>query len=86
MNTAPSVIHTRQTSPEVEQRIVELRKSHPGWGPRTILNKLSKEFEQVPSRAAIHRCLVRRRLMSGFSPAAQKYRDGGRNGARDVEP
>jgi hypothetical protein len=29
-----------QMAPEVEDRIVELRRSHPGWGPRTILNRL----------------------------------------------
>jgi len=25
-----------QIAPEVEARIVELRRAHPGWGPRTI--------------------------------------------------
>jgi transposase-like protein len=48
-----------QIAPEVEARIVELRRSHPGWGPRTILNKLRRELEVVPSRSAIYRCLVR---------------------------
>jgi transposase len=52
-----------QMAPEVEARIVELRRSHPGWGPRTILNKLRRELEQPPSRAAIYRCLVRHRLI-----------------------
>ena len=50
-------------APEVEARIVELRRSHPGWGPRTILNKLRRELETPPSRAAIYRCLVRHRLI-----------------------
>jgi transposase InsO family protein len=53
-----------QMAPEVEARIVELRRSHPGWGPRTILNKLRRELETPPSRAAIYRCLVRHRLIS----------------------
>src|ERR671915_1582889 len=52
-----------QMAPEIEARIVELRRSHPGWGPRTILNKLRRELEVPPSRAAIHRCLVRHRLI-----------------------
>jgi transposase InsO family protein len=52
-----------QIPPEVEARIVELRRTHPGWGPRTILNKLRRELEVVPSRSAIYRCLVRHRLI-----------------------
>ncbi|MDQ3987161.1 MAG: IS481 family transposase [Actinomycetota bacterium] len=52
-----------QMAPEIEAKIVELRRSHPGWGPRTILNKLRRELEQPPSRAAIYRCLVRHRLI-----------------------
>jgi transposase InsO family protein len=52
-----------QTPPEIEARIVELRRSHPGWGPRTILNKLRRELETPPSRAGIYRCLVRHRLI-----------------------
>ena len=53
-----------QMPPEVEARIVEMRRSHPGWGPRTILNKLRREQDHPPSRAAIYRCLVRHRLIS----------------------
>ena len=34
-----------QMAPEIEARIVELRRAHPGWGPRTILNKLRRELE-----------------------------------------
>ena len=52
-----------QMAPEIEARIVEMRRSHPGWGPRTILNKLRRELEGPPSRAAIYRCLVRHRLI-----------------------
>ena len=52
-----------QMSPEVEARIVEMRRNHPGWGPRTILNKLRRELDIPPSRAAIYRCLVRHRLI-----------------------
>ncbi len=52
-----------QISPEIEARIVELRRSQPGWGPRTILNKLRRELEAPPSRSAIYRCLIRHRLI-----------------------
>jgi transposase InsO family protein len=52
-----------QMAPEVEARIVELRRGQPGWGPRTILSKLRRELEEPPSRAAIYRCLVRHRLI-----------------------
>ena len=52
-----------QMAPVIEARIVELRRSHPGWGPRTILNKLRRELDQPPSRSAIYRCLIRHRLI-----------------------
>src|SRR3989442_6636144 len=52
-----------QISPEVEARIVSLRRAHPGWGPRTILNRLRRELEDPPSRSAIYRALVRHGLI-----------------------
>ena len=52
-----------QMAPQVEARIVALRKAHPGWGPRTILSKLSRELDDPPSRSSIYRCLVRHRLI-----------------------
>ena len=52
-----------QIAPEIEARIVSLRRAHPGWGPRTILNKLRRELDQPPSRSSIYRCLVRHRLI-----------------------
>lgn len=48
---------------EVEARIVALRRAHPGWGPRTILNRLRRELEEPPSRSAIYRALVRHGLI-----------------------
>ncbi len=32
-----------QMAPEVEARILELRREHPGWGPRTIGHRLRRE-------------------------------------------
>jgi transposase InsO family protein len=52
-----------QISAEVEARIVSLRRSHPGWGPRTILNRLRRELEEPPSRSAIYRAMVRHNLI-----------------------
>jgi transposase InsO family protein len=53
-----------QIPPELEARIVELRRLNPGWGPRTIRFRL--EAEQVvplPGRSSIYRCLVRHGLI-----------------------
>jgi transposase len=52
-----------QIPPEIEVRIIELRRFHPDWGPRTILSALRKELEDPPSRSSIYRCLVRHRLI-----------------------
>ena len=53
-----------QTPAAVEARIVELRLEHPGWGPRTIVHRLSREgLSPAPSRSAVYRCLVRHRLI-----------------------
>jgi transposase InsO family protein len=52
-----------QIAPEIEARIVALRRAHPSWGPRTILANLPRELEQPPSRSSIYRCLVRHRLI-----------------------
>ena len=52
-----------QMAPEIKARIIEMRRSHPGWGPRTILSRLRRDMEVPPSRAAIYRCLVRHHLI-----------------------
>lgn len=52
-----------QIAAELEARIVAVRRAHPGWGPRTILNHLRRERADAPSRSAIYRCLVRHRLI-----------------------
>jgi transposase InsO family protein len=53
-----------QMPPEVEARIVELRRSNPGWGPRTILFRLEAErVVPLPGRSSIYRCLVRHGLI-----------------------
>jgi transposase len=63
-----------QMSPEVEARIVELRREHPGWGPRTLAHRLSVEgFVPVPGRTSIYRCLVRHGLIT---PQARRRKRG----------
>ena len=52
-----------QIPPEVEALIVSMRRAHPGWGPRTILNQLRRRLEDPPSRSAIYRALVRHGLI-----------------------
>ena len=48
----------------VEARIVDLRRSHPLWGPRTIRHQLAREgVEPLPGRSSIYRCLVRHGLV-----------------------
>ena len=47
----------------IEARIIEMRTAHPRWGPRTIRTKLRREFDKVPSRSGIYRCLVRQGLI-----------------------
>ena len=34
-----------QMPAEVEARVVALRRAHPGWGPRTIHNRLRRELD-----------------------------------------
>ncbi|MBA3266196.1 MAG: IS481 family transposase [Nocardioidaceae bacterium] len=62
-----------QLGPIIEARIIEMRRIHPGWGPRTILSKLRREFDPVPSRSAIYRCLVRQGLID---PTARRRKRG----------
>ena len=53
-----------QMPAEVEARICELRRQHPGWGPRRIEHQLARAgTDPVPSRSAIYRCLRRHGLI-----------------------
>jgi transposase InsO family protein len=59
-----------QMYPVVEARIVEMRRAHPGWGPRTILFWLEREgIDPLPGRTSIERCLIRHGLVT---PQARK--------------
>src|SRR5881296_1956328 len=53
-----------QTFAETEATICELRREHPGWGPRRIEHHLARNgVEPVPSRSSIYRCLRRHGLI-----------------------
>ena len=54
-----------QMDPVLEARVVEMRRAHPGWGPRTILFWLGREgIEPLPGRTSVERCLVRHGLVT----------------------
>ncbi len=53
-----------QMLPVIEARIVELRRSNPGWGPRTLLFRLEAEgVVPLPGRSSVYRALVRHGLI-----------------------
>jgi transposase InsO family protein len=53
-----------QIAPQVEARIVALRRAHPGWGPRSILTQLGREGTvPLPGRSSVYRALVRHGLI-----------------------
>ena len=63
-----------QMDPVVEARIVEMRRAHPGWGPRTILYWLEREnVSPLPGRTSIERCLIRHGLVT---PEARRRKRG----------
>ena len=54
-----------QMAPVVEARVVEMRRQHPGWGPRTILYWLEREgVTPLPGRTSVERCLIRHGLVT----------------------
>jgi transposase InsO family protein len=53
-----------QMPPQVEAKVLEMRRVHSQWGPRTILNRLTRAgVKPLPSRSAVYRCLVRHLLI-----------------------
>ena len=53
-----------QVPPELEALICEIRRQHPGWGPRRIEHELGRRnVDPVPSVSSIYRCLKRHSLI-----------------------
>ena len=55
----------------VEAQVLELRRQHPGWGPRRLLHELQRTATPA-SRSGIYRALVRGGLID---PQARRRRD-----------
>jgi transposase InsO family protein len=53
-----------QLAATVEARVCELRRAHPGWGPRRLGHELARQqVAPLPSRATIYRVLLRNGLV-----------------------
>ncbi len=62
-----------QMNPDVQVRLVELRQTHPTWGPDRLLYRLAREgFDPLPSRAAVGRALSRLGLVNAASRRERK--------------
>ena len=49
-----------QMPPAVEVALAEMRRSHPGWGPKRLVFELRRlGVDPVPSEAGVYRALVR---------------------------
>ena len=71
-----------QIAAELEALICEIRRKHPGWGPRRIEHQLAKQgVAQVPSLSSIYRCLRRHNLIQ--LRRRKKRRDEFRRWERD---
>jgi transposase InsO family protein len=71
-----------QTVPETEALICELRREHPGWGPRRLEHHLARAgVDPLPSRSSIYRCLKRHGLIE--LRRRRKRRDEYRRWERD---
>jgi transposase InsO family protein len=71
-----------QIAPELEALICEIRRQHPGWGPRRILHQLGRQgVDPLPSRSSIYRCLKRHNLIE--LRRRKKRRDEFRRWERD---
>jgi transposase InsO family protein len=53
-----------QMSPEVEARVVAMRRAHPGWGPDRIRWQLGRDgVDPLPGRSSVYRALTRQGLV-----------------------
>ncbi|WP_433734673.1 IS481 family transposase [Nocardia sp. CA-129566] len=58
----------RQVDPQIAALICELRRAHPGWGPRRLVHELARqEVDPMPSRSTVYRVLIRAGLLEPVS-------------------
>ncbi|MDQ1491299.1 MAG: hypothetical protein QOJ23_3813 [Actinomycetota bacterium] len=70
-----------QMAPEVEARVVSLRREHPAWGPQTILYELAREgAEPLPGRSSVYRALIRHGLIDPKQRRRRRSDTSGGNG------
>ena len=73
---------SHQIPPGLEALICEIRRLHPGWGPRRILHELGRRgIEPLPGRSSVYRCLKRHNLVE--LRRRKKRRDEFRRWERD---
>lgn len=61
-----------QMPARLEAVVLEMRRAHPGWGPRRILHELVREgVDPLPSRSGVYRALVRAGVID---PVARRRR------------
>jgi transposase InsO family protein len=73
---------SHQIAAELEAIICEIRRQHPGWGPRRIRHHLARNgIEPVPGRSSVYRCLKRHNLIE--LRRRRKRRDEFRRWERD---
>ncbi|MGH3993914.1 MAG: IS481 family transposase, partial [Pseudonocardiaceae bacterium] len=73
---------SHQIAAELEALICEIRRLHPGWGPRRILHELGRQgIDPLPGRSSIYRCLKRHNLIE--LRRRKKRRDEFRRWERD---
>jgi transposase InsO family protein len=64
-----------QARPAVEVAVCELRRQHPGWGATRLRHELARDgLAEVPSRATVHRILVRHGLVEPDARRRRKQR------------
>jgi transposase InsO family protein len=73
---------SHQIPAELEAIICEIRRQHPGWGPRRIRHHLERNgIEPLPGRSSVYRCLKRHNLIE--LRRRRKRRDEFRRWERD---
>jgi transposase len=57
----------RQVDGQIEVLVCELRRTHPGWGPRLVHELERRDVVPMPSRSTVYRVLIRAGLLEPSS-------------------